>query len=293
MNNNQTVNILEQAANDIAKRINQANIIDILLGSNDYDTVAAGLGFSASLIDAEKTVNIFTPQDIMAQNYDGLLNLDRVKSDIGNENMVIELIYPLDKIEKVSSSEKHDRLKLVVKLKEGAEPIKADQVEIISQREKADLGFVFSGIDNFNLPENFMQGTEWVSFKKDRSNGSNWINLPVHGLTISYSDLIARVISTVGLPMNSIVGTNLYRGIYQATNAFKNISDYRTLEVAALCFRSLQQNGVGNNNLSEEIKSQEVLTEQHPESIENKEIGTSASGFPAPRIFKGSTTPKI
>lgn len=292
MNNNQTVNILEQAANEIAKRINQVHTVDILLGSDDYDTVAAGLGFSASLIDAKKMVNIFAPQDIMVQNYDGLLNLDRIKNDIGNENMVIDLIYPLDKIEKVSSSEKDNRLRLIVKLKEGAEPIKTDQVEIVSQREKADLGFVFSGIDNFNLPENFLEGTEWVSFRKDQVDGPNWTDLPVHGLTISYSDLIARIISIVGLPMNSIVGTNLYRGIYQATNAFKNISDYKTLEVAALCFRSLQQNGVGNNNLFE-VKNQEVLTEQHPESIENKEVGTNASGFPAPRIFKGSTTPRI
>lgn len=292
MNNNQTINFLEQAANEIATRVNQANTIDILLGSNDYDTIAAGLGFSASLIDAKKTVNVFASQGVITQNYEGLLNLDQIKSDIGQENMIIELNYPLDKIEKVSSSEKDDRLRLVVKLKDGAQSIKTDQVAVITQREKANLGFVFSGTDNFNLPENFMEGTEWVSFKKDQLNDSGWINLPVHGLTISYSDLIARIVSTVGLPMNSIVGTNLYRGIYQATNAFRDISDYKTLEVAALCFRSLQQNGI-EKNFSEEVKDQEVLTEQHPENIENKEMGTSTSGFPAPRIFKGSTTPKI
>ncbi len=292
MNNNQTINFLEQAANQIATRVNQANTIDILLGSNDFDTIAAGLGFSASLIDAKKTVNIFAPQDFMAQNYEGILNLDQIKSDIGQENMIIQLNYPLDKIEKISSSEKDDRLRLIVKLKDGAQSIKTDQVEVITQREKANLGFVFSSTDNFNLPENFMEGTEWVSFKKDQLNDSAWISLPVHGLTISYSDLIARIVSTVGLPMNSIVGTNLYRGIYQATNAFRDISDYRTLEVAALCFRSLQQNGI-EKNLSEEVEDQEVLTQQHPENIENKEMGTSISGFPAPRIFKGSTTPKI
>ncbi len=269
----------------IISSVSTAKKVAVLVSEPTFDQLAAGLGIFLSLQQAGKDVNIFIPQSTGNSWQKSLAGAEFIRTDLQNGNLSIVLNYPLEKIDKVSSDDSTGKLKLVVKLKADSEPIDRSQVNIISQGEKPDLGLVIGNEVAFGLAKEwFSKPTDWIWFG-NTNNPKDWADISIVEPGLSYSEMVARLIQFAGLPMNRQVGKNLYLGIKEATGSFEKISSYHTLETAALCFKTLQPQS--------QLLRQSSVDKQPVDSVENKEVPIGGSSFPTPKIFKGSTTPKI
>ncbi len=304
---NQQIN---QQSAALTAALNQAKNIAVVINEADFDALAAGLALYLSLREAKKEGGVFlTAPD--ASGWQSLAGAEFLRTDLGKEHLAITLNYPLEKIEKVFSDDSQGKLRLVVRLKDGAEPIKKEQIVLDLQTPRPDLGFVFGNFDAEAIPASWQADKKnWVLFshQPDGEVGFSFID------SMSYSEMVAHLLQNLGLPFNAQMAENLYQGIRQATNSFANIRDYRTLETAALCFKILQKPAVkaksatGLNDLasgasatSQQEQNNVVANagetdRQEPEAIESKESDNvfrqPKVAFPTPKIFRGATTPK-
>jgi len=259
--------------------LNPAREAVILVGSNNFDDLIAGISLCLSLEAAGKTVSVFTSQ-LPQTEQSTVVGLEKIRTNFGEKDLLINFDYPLEDIEKVSSQEEGNRLKLVVKVKPESQPIKSDQVKITSQDIKLDVGIVIGDETVFPNFQQAVSGGKWIWFGKEDKQ-KNWPQVSVVDSLSSSSEMIARVIQGLGLPMDRTIAANLFEGIKKATASFEYLSSYKTLETAALCLKVVQGNG-----------KQGVGSQTPIEQVEKKE-GDLSSGFPSPKIFRGSTTPRI
>ncbi len=283
---NQQIN---QQAELLVAALNKAANVSVVINEANLDALAAGLALFLSLREAKKEGGVFLTVPGVG-DWQSLAGAELLRTDLGQEHLSIGLDYPLEKIEKVFSDDSQGKLRLMVRLKEGAEPIRKEQVILNLQTPKPDLGFIFGDFKVAAMPASWQADKKnWVLFshQPDGEVGFSFID------QASYSEMVAHLLQTLGLPFNAQMAKNLYRGIRQATDSFANVSDYRTLETAALCFKIFQARQPAQS--PPEVSSGETAR-QEPESIENKEsgniFGQPKVAFPTPKIFQGSTTPK-
>jgi len=257
--------------------ITASDKLAVLVSQGNFDLLSAGVSLALSLEKSGKEVTIFSPQvdsNLAAE----IVGLEKVVNELEKKDLAISFDYPLDQIDKVSSHEEAGRLNLVVKVKPESAAITPDQVKITSPQLLPKAGFVL-GSEQL-IPNNnqlLTQGT-WVWLGTELAEKS-WAKGSYIIPRASYSELVARMIQSMGLPMDPGIARNLYGGIKVATNSFETVRDYRTLEVAAVCFKVFQ---------SREISEQPVIETPPIEEVEKKE-----GGFPTPKIFKGATTPRV
>ncbi len=281
-------NSLQDGVNQLLPLVGEARRIAILVGEPSFDQLAAGLSLYLSLADAQKETEIFTA-NLPAEGLNNLAGKEALKTDFGADYLSIVFNYPLEKIDRVSSDDSEGKLKLIVRVKPEAEEIRPEQIVINPQQNRPDLGFVFGDERLFNLPQDwFDKSGNWVWFSHFPGQ-KNWAKISIIEPELSYSEVVARIVQSMGLPMNVLMGKNLFLGIKQATDSFEKIFDYHTLETAALCFKVFQT-GEGKN--INETVGRSSLGNVPIESVENKEPTGIFGSFPAPKIFKGSTTPK-
>ncbi len=293
---NQQINNQSQ---ELAAALNKSRQVAVVIAEADFDAVAAGLALFLSLREAQKEGQVFVGQQAKG-DWRQLSGVENLRTNLGQENLTIALHYPLEKIEKVSSDDSRGQLQLVVRLKEGAEPIKKEQVAVETLLEKPDMGFLFGASTAVKMPASWLQGEPcWVWFDRQGRVNQPGVRFNLADSQSGYSEVVARLIQSLGLPFNAKIAANLYRGIWQATRSFANVRDYHTLETAALCFKVFQPRpqSVAQPAPSPQPAISGVEADKQPvENVESKEGGGLFSQtkvtFPTPKIFRGSTTPK-
>jgi hypothetical protein len=280
------MNNFSQSLNSIQQLISQHQRVAVLLGDTSFDAVAAGVSLGLSLEKSGKKVKSFAASELAGELRE-IVGADKVAIGLNQQDMVISLQYPLDDIDRVSSNQEGGRLNLVIKVKEGAEPIKKSQVEIYPQETVPEMGFIIGDESRFsNIDKWLGKSSNWIWITNKKGEKKPWATDVVYDQGASFSELSARVIQGLGLPMDRDIGRNLYFGIKRATNSFEAIRSYKTLETAALCFKMFE--GVELN------KGAAVFEVPSIEEVEKKEGGIfGSSGLPTPKIFRGSTTPKV
>jgi hypothetical protein len=280
------MNSFAQSLNSIQQLVSQHQKVAILLGDTSFDAVAAGVSLGLSLEKSGKKVRFFAASELAGELRE-IIGTDKIMIGLNQQDMVISLQYPLDDIDRVSSNQEGGRLNLVVKVKEGAEPVKKSQVEIYPQEAVPDMGFVVGDETRFpNIDKWLSKNSNWIWLTNRRGEKKPWAMDMVYDQGASFSELAARIIQGLGLPMDKDIGRNLYFGIKRATNSFEAIHSYKTLETAALCFKMFE--GVDYR------KGASVFEVPSIEQAEKKEGGVfGSSGLPTPKIFRGSTTPKV
>jgi len=270
----------------------------IVVASSSLDSISAGISLAASLEKAGKEVSVFCPA-ISPEVAKDIIGAEKVEKEIEKKDLVIKLDYPLNQIDRVYSTEEGTNLNLIVKTKAGVAPIASGQVKIIPPKSIPEAGFIFGDETTVQgLSQIVAKGTwVWVgdtNFDQNLCPSKTWAKLVLAENAISSSEQIARLIQGMGLPLDRDIARNLYMGIKAGTNSFELVKTYRTFEVAAVCFK-LFQNKNGIKVVTENVAGQASCNEEiKPGNIENKEgdLSTSA-GFPTPKIFKGSTTPRV
>lgn len=268
--------------NQIQGMISANSRFSVLIAESTVDMLAAGLSLALSLESAGKEVSVFGSR-IPQQEQMEIVGVEKIQEELAEKDMVIVFNYPLDKIDKVSSSEENNRLNLVVKVKPDGEPIRKDQVEIVPPQKPAQVGFIVGDEALIAGAGKLVNQGSWVRFGSDGQERS-WAKVNLTDRQVSSSEQVARMIQAIGLPMDRNIAKNLFLGIKAATNSFELVNSYRSFEVAALCFKIFQPKEGQQGGMSNQLPVSEV---------ENKEgLVTGGSGFPSPKIFKGATTPR-
>lgn len=231
-----------------------AKQILILLPQNpDEDSVAAGLALYLSLKKQQLNVLIgcSTP---MTVGFNRLFAVDKIKSRIGNQNLVISFNFPEDSLEKVSYDKdpQNQKFNITIEPKAGMQPLDTNSVEYSYTGSNADVIFVVGAQTLEDLGELFKSEQKLLEDKSktlvnlsasDKNSQFGTVNL-YDPTASSCCEIMFTVLSDLQLPIDTDLATNLLAGIEAKTanfTALKTTAD--TFEIIAHLVRQGAKRG--------------------------------------------------
>lgn len=214
--------------NSFATLINSAQEVLILLPSKPFmDQVAAGLSLFLSLSESEKSVSISCPAQMVAE-YSRLIGVDKVTSDLGNKNLVINLKnYDANNVDKVSYDIIDNQFKLTISPKSGQKSPTKDQIDINYSGASGDLVILVGGANDSHFPA---ISKEEFKNAKIIHVGTRLLEILNNDLEVlsfakpasSTSEIVANLIKESAFPVNEDIATNLLAGIEEQSKNFQS-----------------------------------------------------------------------
>lgn len=284
--------------------ISQAPSIGIVIGGDqNLDKTAAALALFLSLKEIGKNVQVVSRKEPVVE-ISNLVGIDKIKKEFEGavKTLVISVPYHDGDIEKVSYNIEGDRLNVnlfaetngisfrdqdIQFIKKGSSPTLIFAIGISSQdklTEIVDMGVGIRAVNIDNNPTNSLYG-DLVFVDPNFS---------------STSEIVAKILSEVSLPITVDVAQNLMDGLSRATSDFSSskTSPY-AFEAAALLLksgakRSARVRGVrtsiqqqnGDTSLQRNVQGQRQ--NQALNSIQGNEDDSVPSDWFVPKVFKGS-----
>ncbi len=228
----------------IKELVEKAN--DILIVTHEHptaDSVGSALAAYLGLTAMGKRVTVACP-DAMTVNLSSFVGVNKITTDLGKKNFVISLDYVDGSIEKVSYNIEGDKFHLVIEPRPGHE-FDESKVHYIHQGTTADLIFVvdtihLGGLKNLYESQKDLFATKPIVNVDRHPNNSNFgqINI-VDPSASSSSELVAQLLSGIGVQLTVDIANNLLNGLYGATNNFTNAGvSAAAFEVAAVCAKA-------------------------------------------------------
>lgn len=219
-------------------------IIIAIPSEPSLDQVAAGLGLYLSLKNVGKSITIFCPSPMVVE-YSRLVGLDKVKTSIGNKNLVVSFDYIQDSIEKVSYNVEGAKFNLVVQPKKGSKPLDAKSVSYSYSGLEADLIFTIGATSFESLGDMY---TKNQAAFENAYTANITMTVDSHFAKTTITDKNAAALSQItgwfleqiGFPASGDAASNLLAGIDHATNRFANP---QTPAGAFVMAGNLMQNG--------------------------------------------------
>lgn len=210
--------------NSFKNSIEAAPSILILLPAKPlFDEVAAGLSLYLTL-GGNKSVSITCPTQMLVE-FNRLVGVDKVTTDAGSKNLVIQFSgYNAGNIDRVSYDVEGDVFKLTVIPKAGAVAPQKDQVQMIHSGVTAGIVILFGGEDMSHFP---------AVQVKDLAN-AKLVHVGIKSLEAlgdlsvvsfarpasSVSELVGTLIKESGWGIDGDIATNLMAGIEVTTRSF-------------------------------------------------------------------------
>lgn len=273
----------------IQEILSQAQSILVLIPRrSSFDHVASALSLYLALEKAGKKSAIVSP-DKMVVGFSHLVGLDRVKSEFGENDLVITVGAPIENIEKVfTTNEEKGSLQIVIRSKPDRQPVRRETLSFSTQGAQPDMIFSIGA----RKPEGFGQiyQTNQELFSKaplvnidNHPQNSSFGQVNVVDIRAScLSEMMTFLISGLNLPTDQDVSTNLILGLKQATDNFqKREVSADTFQAASMAMRFRGERPLAEEPLpppSHEPVPEESLDQPPPEWLE-------------PKIYKGSTLP--
>lgn len=264
------------------------NVLVLMPTKPSFDHVASTLSLYLALEKAGKKATVVSP-DKMVVGFSHLVGLDRVKSEFGENDLVITVGAPIDNIEKVfTTNEKMGNLQIVIRSKSDMEPVRQENLSFSSQGALPDLIFTIGVRKPEGLGEIYQTKKE-MFFKTPVVNIDNHpqnasfgrINI-VDTRASSLSEIMAFLISGLNLPADQDIGANLILGLRRATDNFQR----RQVTAATFEAASMAMRFQGESALPREVMP---TTEEPPVPQESSE--QPPPEWLEPKIYKGSTLP--
>lgn len=295
--------------NSLKGVLDPANSILILLPTDPtFDTFAAGLSFFLAL-QGTKTTQIAASSPVTVE-FNRLIGVNKVASELGNKNLVVSFYdYKAEDIERVSYDIEDGQFRLTVIPKPGIAAPNKDQVKLSYSGVSADTVILVGGVNENHFPAIFSKdllGAKLVHIgnrviSSDSSKGILSFATP----SSSISELIAKVLSQLSLPVDPDIATNLLMGIEDATDNYKSPEvTAETFEITAGLIRAggrrLAKVGLDRQNFPPGAIPQTV-TKSEPyredlsmvadEKIEDKEstVEEPPEDWLQPKIYKGTS----
>ena len=232
-------------AEKIKELVGKSTDILILTHENPTpDSIGSSLALYLGLTGLGKRVTIVCP-DPMTVELSGFVGVNKVLMVLGRKNFIISLDYIEGSIEKVSYNIEGDKFNLVIEPRAGFEPFSADKVHYTYGGANADLLFTVDTIHLGGLKKLYEDEKEQFAGKTivniDRhANNANYgqINV-VDGSASSTAELVAGLLTDIGIALTQDIATNIINAVAAATNGFRspNVTP-AAFEVAAQCLRA-------------------------------------------------------
>lgn len=261
-----------QLLQDIKTAITGAKTILIVThGEHTHDSVGSTLSLYLGLTSLGKTVTVASPKPLHV-NLSDYIGADQVRDTIGKKNFVISLPYKDGSIEKVSYNIEDDQFNLVVEPREGFEFSK-DMVTYSAQGGSPDCIIT---IDTIHLGK---LGSLYEENKDVFAGASTLINIDTHDQNSNFGtinlvdpevsstiELVAVLLSTVGVQLTTDIASNILNAVYETTKNFTTPKvNGRTFEVASVCMKA-------GARRFEKSKGQEVLIGKREEKQSQEEV---------------------
>ncbi|MBI2029078.1 hypothetical protein HYT02_01540 [Candidatus Gottesmanbacteria bacterium] len=231
--------------------LNSGNKVLIALPENpSQDAIASGLALFLSLTQKGKEVRIVSPSKITIA-VASLFAVDKITDQLGQagKNLVISFPYVEGSIEKVSYNIQNNKFNLVIEPRGEAGLLDKNAVEFSRGGEGSDNFDIIFYIDVANLDSlgklsqiisKLAVEKPTISFSTQNSQFpvAMKFGLPTNG---SIAEIVALVLSRMGLPFDPDIADNLIKGIKEKTNNFSQNSTPDTFEAVAICMRKQQQ----------------------------------------------------
>jgi len=261
----------------------------------NVDKVAAALSLFLSLKKAGKQVSIACVLP-MTVEYSSLVGVNKITQKIGGRNLMISFPYQEDSIEKVSYHIENNRFNLVIQPKESFRPLAVDQVAYNYFGSQMDLTLIVGAYSWENLGELYLANK--AVFEEGQTlnldiNPQNQqfakINF-VNPQMASLSEMVTLFLSSLNLPLDEDIASNLLLGIKKATWDFSlSKATPATFEAVALCLRA-----GGRRPLHERQEKRFEERRLQPERAKVSPNMPVTSSKPSPdwykpKIYKGDT----
>lgn len=239
---------MDTASSDLTKArelIEKAR--DILIVSHEnptFDSIGSMLALYLGLLDMGKRVTVAIP-DPMTVEFSNFVGANKVVSEIARKNFIISLDYVEGSIEKVSYNIEGDKFNLVIEPRPGFEPFTKDRVHFSNSGTSADLVITVDTIHLGGLKSLYESDTDLyantpvVNIDRHANNAKyGTVNIidPQVGSTV---ELVAQVMSVLGIRLTADIATNILNALYQATSSFQSSTvSGRTFDLAAACIKA-------------------------------------------------------
>jgi hypothetical protein len=288
--------------NNFRSYLDSARSILIVLPKKPYfDQVAAGLSLYLTLL-GKKEVDIVCPNPMLVE-FNRLVGVDKVKSELGNKNLVIRIAnYKASDIERVSSEVKNEELYLTVIPQPGVNPPLEDQVVVSHSGVSADLIVLIGGADQTHFP--MLTSEDLVNLPKIHI-GLRPLSL-TQGLSVisfvkpasSVSEIVADLIKEAELEVDSDIASNLIAGIEMGSNhymsggvsanTFQLIADLMRLGGKRLPQLPKKDYPQGSIPIPQSFQQTVAAIEEKPQEQALEE--NPPEDWLAPKIFKSTST---
>lgn len=227
---------------------------DLLAKANDvlvlthesptFDSIGSTLALYLGLASLGKKATVACP-DRMTVEFSSFIGVDKLVTGFGKKNFVISLDYVDGSIEKVSYNIENNKFNLVIEPREGFGPFSADKVHFLHASTAASLIFTVDTIHLGGLGELYENEKELYASRPvvniDRHpNNAHYgqVNLTSSAAS-STAELVAHVLSGIGVRLTTDIATNLLNAFYGATDNFlsPNVTP-GAFELSAMCMKA-------------------------------------------------------
>lgn len=228
------------------------------------DELAVAASLVVVLRQVSKSVRVATPKSLGELH--GLVGLEEVATELGNQNLLVSFDYSEEKVDKISYhiGEETKKFYLTIKPKKGVEPL--DPSTVVFSRSGAEFDLLLTvgvtdleSLDQLYLGyEDVFQNTQLVSINTyETSFGSLKIS---QGEASSLSEVVASLLTTRPEWISPDVATNLLYAVESATRGLQSLNtSAETLQVAASLLRAGAQRRWASSTNS---NSQEPITKK-------------------------------
>lgn len=233
---------MQDQLNALKAKLQEVNSVLITFATTpNQDSIAAALAFYLSLKNSGKKVVIASSNPVTVRD-SHLVALDKVKTDIGGNNLVITLNVPEDRVDKVTSNTEGGHLNLIINPREGAEPVTEKDIVFGYSGAVADLILVIGAADLKDIGALAEKEVELFT-KSTIANISNQVGsfgaINITDPSSSNSELVTALLKELALPMDVDIANNLMIGIEAGTD---NLSSPNmtadTFEALAVLYRT-------------------------------------------------------
>lgn len=233
------------------------NIVIVAAKSQGFDGIAAGLGLYLSLIKLDKNVTIIAKSPTVGEAQ-SLYGVDRIGHPEGTKNPVIVIDNAVETVDKVTYFLDKTKLKVVIHPLPGTQEITKDQISVEYSSAPANVIFTI-GVDNLHdLRSEFTHEQEinpeaWIVNISNQEPSQKFAQIDVVNTQASgVSEVTAKMLQDLALPVDEDIAFNLYSGIRISTDNFSpNMVSPISFEIASWLLKfgagkaSLARHGTG------------------------------------------------
>ena len=267
------------------------NILIVVSKTLGYDGLAAGLALYLSLIKLDKNVSIVAKAPTVG-DAQSLYGVDKIGRAESVRNPVVVIDNAVETVDKITYFLDKTKLKVVIHPLPGTQEITQDQISVEYTSAPASIIFAI-GVDNlYDLRSEFTHEQEispeaWILNISNLEPSQKFAQIDVvNTQAAGVSEVMARMLQDLALPVDEDIAYNLYSGVRASTNNFSpNLVSPISFEIASW----LMKFGAGKTSLARRAKEPFLPPDISQDFFEKTTaVPKSTDWLKPPKIYKGS-----